>query len=162
MKETTKNSETQTKYRVVNFISGLRPIYTFEIQNNITCARSLIDGTLIHPQVEQDKNPESEDYYGDEMVSVYWQGDISRKTEVNCIYMATIAVAKWVEFNSIPSQKLNISNYEHLYNHFMVKTGEALTIEPGEVNKAKDIIDFIAKEAFKEGMSQAIKKQIGL
>lgn len=151
-------TDTPTKYRVVNFISGLRPIYTFEIQNNITCARSLIDGTLIHPHVEQDNNPESEDYYGDDMVSVYWQGDLSRKTEVNCIYMATVAVAKWVEFNSIPSQKLNIADYQHLFNHFGVKTGESLAMEPGKRDFMGDVLAFFGKEAASEGL----KKMIGL
>jgi hypothetical protein len=156
-------SDIPTKYRVVDFISKLLPIYTFEQQNDITCARSLIDGTLIHPHVEGDVDPEVKNlvdfkYYSDEHVTVYWQGDLNRKTEVNCIFLATVAVAKYIEFRSIPSQKLNIESYEHLYNHFIVKTGESLCMEPGEQNVMRDIMAFFGKEA----TSEAIKKGIGL
>lgn len=156
-------SDTQTKYRVVDFISKLLPIYTFEQQNDITCARSLMDGTLIHPHIEGDNDPNLKDninfqYFSDEHVTVYWQGDLNRKTEVNCIYLATVAVAKYIEFHSIPSQKLNMASYEHLYNHFNIKTGVSLVMEPGEPNAIKDILDFFGKEA----TTEAIKKGIGL
>lgn len=156
-------SKNRTKYRVVDFISKLLPIYTFEHVDKIICARSLIDGTLIHPHVEGDNDPsikDLEDFQGfsDEHVTVYWQGDLNRKTEVHCIYLATIAVAKYVEFHSIPSQKLTMANYEHLYKHFTVKTGETLMLEPGEPNKVKDALAFFGKEI----STEVIKKGLGI
>ncbi|PPD19023.1 MAG: hypothetical protein CTY27_00185 [Methylotenera sp.] len=152
-----------TKYRVVDFISKLLPIYTFEHQNNITCARSLIDGTLIHPHVEGDNDPNLKDnidfqYFSDEHVTVYWQGDPNRKTEVHCIYLASLAVVKYVEFYSFPHQKLTMAEYEHLFNHFKFKTGVSLMLQPGEPNVMRDIMAFFGKEA----SSEVIKKSIGI
>lgn len=156
-------TDTPTKYRVVDFISKLIPIYTFEQQNKVTCARSLVDGTLIHPHIEGDNDPSLKDnidfqYFSDEHVTVYWQGDLNRKSEVNCIRLATIAVARYVEFHSIPHQKLTMADYTHLYNHFRVKTGESLMLQPGEPNVMRDIMAFFGKEA----TSEVIKKGIGI
>lgn len=159
------------KHRIVDFISKLTPLYTFEHVGRVVCARSLVDGTLILPNgnIESDEPEENLDELDDydlnenDFVTVYWQGDKSRKSVVHGLYMASIAVARYAEIHAIPQIKETKFEYSHMANHFTVKTGEGLTIRAADDDQ--DLYSTIAdslKTLSKDALISLIKKQVGL
>jgi hypothetical protein len=88
-------------HRIVAFISNLLPLYINDEVDGVGCARSLVDGTVILPMNEDEDHE-------DGFVTVYWQGDSTRSTIVQGVFIASYAVAKYVELHSqikIPKMK---------------------------------------------------------
>lgn len=141
--------------RIVNFIGGLLPLYIEDDVDGIWCARSLNDGTLICP-VEEMEDCE------DGFVTVYWQGDPERQTLVQGAFMATLAVAKYVELHHMAEKaKGTRQEMERLAHHFTIKTGASLTFEaPDSV-----LPELVAKAVGKVGevaVTEILKKAVGL
>jgi len=160
------------KHRIVFFISKLIPLYTYEHVGHVVCARSLVDGTLILPNgnIESDEPEENLDELDDydlnenDFVTVYWQGDKSRKSVVHGIYMASIAVARYAEIHSLPQNKDTKSEYSHMAQHFTVKTGAGLLM-PAADQEDLDLYSAIGdglKSLGKDALISLIKKQVGL
>ncbi|QHE88569.1 hypothetical protein [Hydrogenophaga sp. BPS33] len=121
--------------RIIAFIANLMPSYVGERVNGQWCARSLVDGTLILPfHGTEDAS--------DEFVSVLWQGDPGRRTAVLAVYVASLAIARYVELHHIASHsKETRLEMQHMAHHFTVKTGEALVFdEPGS-----DMMDVLGR-----------------
>lgn len=111
--------------KIVIFIANLLPLYVGEICNGETCARSLIDGTLILPIAENDGSEEG-------FVEIRWQGDPLRSTTIKGAYIASIAVTRYVELHAIPVRLETKSEFEHMSKHFNVKTGEWLVLDSSQ------------------------------
>lgn len=79
---------------VVSFIANLMPSYQFRVVNDVACAESLDDGTMIVPVLD-----EQTDAVGDAWVSVRWQGDPGRQTEVQADSVPTIAVVRHIRLH---------------------------------------------------------------
>lgn len=121
--------------RIVSFIAGLLPIYTFEHVGDLYCARSLVDGTLILP-VEEDEDNENG------FVLVHWQGDAARATEVQGAFLAGVAVARYVEIHNVPNAKGTKGEYAHMAQHFRFKTGDSLGL--GEPDTERTLIEVLS------------------
>ena len=140
---------------IVQFIDHPSPLYIHDQVDGVGCARSLSDGTLICPVDETD---------GDEngFVIAYWQGDPARQTVVQGVYMASLAVARYVELHHMAENaKATMDEMERLGHHFTVKTGEALIFEPSD----SGLYGLIGKAVLKVGeaaVTEILKKQIGL
>lgn len=140
---------------IVQFIDHLHPLYMPDQVNGGWCARSLSDGTLICP-VDEDEDNENG------FVSVHWQGDAGRQTVVQGVYMASLAVARYVELHHIAENATGTRNeMERLSHHFTVKTGESLIFEsPGS-----GLLEMVVKAVGKVGetaVMEILKKQVGL
>ena len=98
-------------HRIVTFVANLLPIYTHALIDDRHCARSLIDGTLILPLEELEEDEEG-------WVEVHWQGDPARSTKVQGEFMASIAVARYVEITAVPDSATTKAGYAHLFQHF--------------------------------------------
>lgn len=137
---------------IVDFIGHLLPLYVEEPAQGVRCARSLQDGTLICPSSEM----------GDEFVTVYWQGDEARKSTVQAVFMASLAVARYVELRHLAERnKATRPEMEQLAQHFAFKTGESLVFEPPDFAFIEFVMDAAAKLG-EEGVKEAIKKAVGL
>ena len=140
---------------IVQFIDHLHPLYMHEQVNGVWCARSLSEGTLIFPMDEPDENENG-------FVTVHWQGDAARQTVVQGVYIASLAVARYVELHHLAeTAKGTRGEMERLSHHFTVKTGETLIFEAPD----SDLFALVAKVVSKAGESVVIdllKKQIGL
>lgn len=141
--------------RIVNFIGHLLPLYVQESVNGVWCARSLGDGTLILPIDEPEDS-------ADGFVAVHWQGDPTRRTEVQGVFIASVAIARYTELHHTATfSKEMRSAMEHISDHFTVKTGETLTFEaPGS-----DLLDMIGRAVGKVGeatVMELLKKAAGL
>ena len=143
-------------HRIVAFVANLLPIYTHALIDDRHCARSLIDGTLILPLEELEEDEEG-------WVEVHWQGDPARSTKVQGEFMASIAVARYVEITAVPDSATTKAGYAHLFQHFAFKTGASLVLEEPDPESAvaemlKEAIKLLGKEAVKE----IVKKVISL
>jgi hypothetical protein len=141
--------------RIVDFIGGLLPLYIEDEVDGVWCARSLSDGTLICPVEEMEACE-------DGFVTVHWQGDQARQTLVQGQFMASLAVAKYVELHYLAENaKGPREEIEHLANHFTVKTGALLTFQLPD----SELPELIGKAVGKVGeavVTEAIKKLVGL
>ena len=141
---------------IVNFISGLLPLYIEEFTEGVWCARSLIDGTLILPLEESEE-------YENGMVKVYWQGDSSRETVVPGEYIASQAIVRYVELRNIAEKsKETRDEMRHFANHFKFKTGETLCFDMDEDSELFPWIERAVSRLGKEAVIEILKKQIGL
>lgn len=141
--------------RIVNFIGHLLPLYVQESVNGVRCARSLGDGTLILPIDEPEET-------ADGFVAVHWQGDPTRRTEVQGVFIASVAIARYTELHHTATfSKEMRSEMKHISDHFTIKTGETLTFEgPGS-----DLLDMIGRAVGKVGeatVMELLKKAAGL
>ena len=143
-------------HRIVNFISGLIPLYIHDEVDGVWCARSLDDGTLIMPM---DGTEDQEE----EFVTVHWQGDSSRVSIVQGVFLASYAVAKYVELhNMAENAKGTKDEMRRLAHHFTVKTGESLGFS---MNDDSELFPLIGKAVSKLGqvaVIELIKKGMGM
>lgn len=141
--------------RIVTFIGHLLPLYVEECVNGVWCARSLADGTLILPIDDPEKS-------ADGSVAIHWQGDHTRRTEVQGIFIASLAIARYTELHHTATYSKDMRiEMEHMSNHFTVKTGETLVFESPD----SGLFELIAKAVGKLGEAAVIeilKKQVGL
>lgn len=142
---------------IVNFIGGLFPLYEHVVlEGNKVAARCLADGTMIFA-VEEDE--ENENGY----VLVHWQGDPSRACETRGEMFATIAVARYAELHAVSADKRTRAEYEHLADHFAVKTGGSLVLEREDGDS--EAYALVGKLVQRSGTAVAIallKKALGL
>ncbi|MBY0409078.1 MAG: hypothetical protein K2Q97_02880 [Burkholderiaceae bacterium] len=140
---------------IVQFIDHLHPLYMHEEVDRVWCARSLTDGTLILPM---DKSEGDENGF----VTVHWQGDADRSTVVQGVFMASLAVARYVELHHIAeTAKATRDEMERLSHHFTVKTGESLAFESPD----SELLGMVSKAVGKLGefaVMELLKKQVGL
>ena len=140
---------------IVQFIDHLHPLYIHDEVDGVWCARSLTDGTLILPLDEPEENENG-------LVAVHWQGDPARRTVVPGVYMASLAVARYVELHHMAENaKGTRDEMERLSHHFTVKTGESLIFEAPE----SGLLELVVKAVGKVGEAAVIeilKKQVGL
>jgi hypothetical protein len=140
---------------IVQFIGHLLPLYIEDQVEGVWCARSLSDGTLICPIDEADDDENG-------FVTVYWQGDPARQTVVQGVFMASLAVAKYVELHHMAENAKGTRNeMEHLSQHFTVKTGQSLTFESPD----SGLLALVGKAVGKVGeaaLIEILKKQVGL
>lgn len=111
---------------IVGFIANLMPLYVGERVGDDWCARSLADGTLILPVNEAaDVDPGHEEGW----VRVHWQGDPGRETEALGSHMASIALVRYIEMQSLgqPAKRV-ASEFEFMASHFSFKTGGSLDL----------------------------------
>lgn len=148
----------QTSQRYVNFIGSLMPLYQQELVREQWCARSLRDGTLVLPQIDID------DSLDDHWITVWWQGDRHRPSEVDGTQLASIALVDYVQFHSAgkPSQHL-ADLLEHLSQHFTFKTGEHLYLPyaEDELRAFGKVLDAV-KRYGPDLAWDALKKSFGL
>jgi hypothetical protein len=143
-------------HRIVGFISNLAPLYDYEVVNGVGCARSLSDGTLILPM---DEAKDDEPCF----VTVHWQGDPARRSEVLGVELASLAVIRYVELQSVASGQPAKSEYARLAEHFTFKTGGSLMLEgPDEDLALFELVGRAAKTLGKEALMALIKAKLGL
>jgi len=107
--------------RTVSFLGNLIPLLTHDYVENLACARSLHDGTLIRPMEAMDPFEKN----SDEWVTIWWQGDRNRSSDV----LAGIAAANLInEFVQLKSLGKPPEYARHLYillsRHYHQKTGQ--------------------------------------
>lgn len=137
---------------IVDFIGHLLPLYVEETAFGARCARSLQDGTLICPSADPD----------DEFVTVYWQGDEARQSTVQAVFIASLAVARYVELRHLTEgNKATRAEVQHLSQHFMFKTGESLTFEAPDDNPM-ELVGMAVRRLGEEAVIELLKKAAGL
>lgn len=140
---------------IVDFIGHLMPLYTQEWVGGALCARSLSDGTLVLPMEE----PQGEE---GGWVSVHWQGDPNRSTQVQGVYMASIAIARYVELHHVATHSREMrTQMDHFSHHFTVKTGESLLFEEPEESLMPLVLKAVGKFG-ETAVVEVLKKQLGL
>lgn len=143
-------------HRIAGFISKLLPLYIEEEVDGVWCARSLVDGTLILPMEEDEDNENG-------FVTIRWQGDPSRTTIVQGVFIASYAVAKYVELNHLAERAKNTKDeMRRLAHHFTVKTGAYLSFEMDDDSELFPLIGKAVSRLGQEAVIELIKKQIGL
>ncbi len=116
----------QASERCVNFIGSLMPLYQHEQVDRLSGARSLRDGTLILPC-------NIDDNLDDPWITVWWQGDCNRASEVDGTHLASIALVDYVQFHSAGKAPQHVAEMlEHLSQHFTFKTGGHLHLPYAE------------------------------
>lgn len=115
---------------IVRFIASLLPLYTHVQVEGNTCALSLVDGTVVAPVIDPDIDPADDDGW----LTIYWQGDSARRTEVSAMMFASQAVLRYIELRSagLPPGVLRHER-ESLAEHFEFKTGATLYFAEGYV-----------------------------
>ncbi len=103
---------------IVAFLANLMPLYAYEQQDGVGCARSLQDGTLIWPVDESDWDEERG------TVRVQWQGDPQRESLVDGDQLATLALERYVRLHGTgASEEAIAAELWFMARHFHFKTG---------------------------------------
>lgn len=143
-------------HRIVDFISKLLPLYIHDEVNGVWGARSLVDGTLILPMDEPEDHENG-------FVTVHWQGDSSRATIVQGVFLASYAVTKYVELHKLAGRvKDTKDEMLRLGHHFTVKTGESLSFDMDEDSELFQLIGKAVSKLGQVTVAELIKKSIGL
>lgn len=103
---------------IVGFLANLMPLYEGERREDVWCARSLADGTLIFPVDETGWDEERG------TVRVWWQGDAQREIETDGEHIATLALERYVRLHGVGfSEEAIAAELWFMANHFTHKTG---------------------------------------
>lgn len=138
-------------HAIVDFIGHLLPLYVEEYGHATPCARSLQDGTLICASADP----------SDERVTVHWQGDPARQSTVPAVFMASLAVARYVELRHVAEgSKETRGEMAHLSQHFTFKTGESLSFEAPS-SALLDAVLAAAGKLGEEAVKELLKKAAG-
>lgn len=148
----------QSSQRYVDFIGNLMPLYQQEQVHDQRCARSLRDGSLLIPRLEIEENQD------DHWVTVWWQGDCKRSSEVDGTQLASIALVDYVQFHSAGKPEEAISCLlEQLNQHFTFKTGGSLYLPyAGEQLQAFGKVLSTVKRYGPDLAWDVLKKSLGL
>jgi hypothetical protein len=112
-----------TGHNFISFLQGLSPLYTHDHVNGLVGARSLEDGTLILPFLDEDESME------EEWITIWWQGDQQRSSDVQAIFYISHALMRHCQFHCTgKSSKTVLDMYEGLARHFTFKTGQSLML----------------------------------
>lgn len=134
-------------HSIVQFIGGLLPLYIEDQVDGVWCARSLTDGTLICPEEEIEEIENG-------WVTVHWQGDPTRTTSVQGVFIASLAVAKYVELHHMAERaKGTREEMEGMANHFTIKTGESLIFEAPD----SELLEWMSKAVSKAGQGAVVE-----
>lgn len=148
----------QSSQRYIDFIGNLTPLFQHEQVEQLWCARSLRDGTLLLPQLDIDESLD------DDWISVWWQGDRHRISNVDGTQLASIALVDYVQYHSTgkPTQH-SADLLEHLSQHFVFKTGGCLHLPyaEDELHALGKIFD-VAKRYGPDLAWDVLKKSLGL
>ena len=140
---------------IVGFIANLIPLYDGEHCDGVWCARSLSDGTLILPVMGDDE--------GDAFVTVRWQGDPLRTSQVLASFMATLAVGKYVEFHFMAeAAKDTKDEMSRLAQHYTFKTGDSLVLEAPLDSGLLALVGKAISKAGNVAVEEALKKLMGI
>ena len=105
---------------IVGFIANLLPLYVGECHGELWCARSMHDGTLILPIESADAADNGDEGW----VSIHWQGDHLRHTEVLGQWIATLAIDRYVRLHGAgASEDAIAAELWFMAEHFRYKTG---------------------------------------
>lgn len=141
----------RTQNRHINFIANLIPLYQGEWHGDLYCARSLRDGTLLLPHQDDDGGNE-------ELITIWWQGDSSRSTDVTASIVASNAVAEYVQQASLgKSPEYATALLLHLMQHFEHKTGDSLYLPYAQDDQEMDGLAKIIEAAKKIGIELALE-----
>jgi hypothetical protein len=80
--------------RIIEYIAGLIPLYTYQFADGHDCAVSLTDGTLYMP-VDETGHERQEGW-----IAVLWQGDAHKRSELPGPLIAYQAALRCVELHS--------------------------------------------------------------
>ena len=109
---------TEKSAAIVSFLANLMPIYIPERRDDVCCARSMHDGTLILPVNESDWNEEPGN------LRVYWQGDVRREALVDGDQIAALALERYVRLHGVGATEEEIAaELWYMARHFHFKTG---------------------------------------
>ncbi len=140
--------------KTVNFISNLIPLFTFEFVDDVLCARSLHDGSLIRPM--QSNEPFEED--SDEWVTVWWQGDSNRSANVLAGLLASKLIADFVQLQSVgKTEKYSRELMARMSEHYQVKTGQSIFLYNEEQSELSQVVD-AAKRYWPDAVWELIKR----
>ena len=107
--------------RVVDFIANHSPIYHGETILGMRVAHSLMDGTVIVPEPNDDREPE------DAYVVVWWHGDSLRASEIPAYLMASNALVSYVQFHRVGRDAEYTGHIlDDLSEHLGHKTGASM------------------------------------
>lgn len=137
---------------IVNFIANLLPLYIGEQVDGRLCARSMQDGSLVCALDESD----------DEMVTVLWQGDPSRSSTVPADYVASVAVARYVELRYLAERnKETCKEFERMARHYSFKTGSTLVFEEPD-DASLELFGRAVRKLGQEAVLELLKKAASL
>ena len=142
---------------IVNFLANLMPVFTHDyFDDEKTCARSLLDGTLILPLSKStcpDWDEESLEDRSDEVV-VYWQGDLSRKSVVLADQLVHLAIVKYAEVRELHlnGQEAASNLIKHMIAHYEFKTGQIIDPAYYGEDKYSELIKLMNKVIEKLGL----------
>ena len=140
--------------KTVAFIANLIPLCTHEYVDGLLCARSLHDGSLIRPMKSEE--PFEED--SDEWVTVWWQGDPNRSSDVLAGLLASKLICKFVQLQSVgKSAKQAKDLLEHLAAHYEHKTGQNVFLYTDEDSQFSEIVEG-AKRYWPDAVWESLKR----
>jgi hypothetical protein len=140
---------------MVNFIANLLPLYDGEQVNGVWCARSLVDGTLVLPIASEEE--------GEAFVTVHWQGDPQRSSIVQGSFLASLAVARYVELHHMAEvSKDTRDEMTRLAQHFSFKTGDSLCFEAPFDTGLLALVGKAISKAGNVAVEEALKKLMGI
>ena len=103
---------------VVRFLASLMPLYADEVHDDIRCARSLQDGTLIWPVDESEWDEERG------TLRVHWHGDPQRESLVDGDQIVSLALERYVRLHGTGANEEAIAaELWYMAEHFERKTG---------------------------------------
>ena len=136
------------------FIANLIPLFTHEFVEGVLCARSLSDGSLIRPM--QSREPLKAD--SDEWVTVWWQGDPNRSSDVLAGLLASKLISEFVQLQSVGKpRKYSKDLLEHLAEHYQHKTGQSIFLYTDEDSGVSEIIE-TAKRYWPDAVWEILKR----
>lgn len=98
----------------------------------------------------------------EELVAVYWQGDVNRRSEVIGTFMASMALVRYVELHHLAERDKGLrGEMQRLSEHFTAKTGQHLHYSA----PAGHLLETVADAAEKLGIEAVVsllKKAAGL
>lgn len=140
--------------RSVRFIANLIPLFTDDHVDGLHCARSLHDGSLIRPM--QSDEPFEEE--SDEWVTVWWQGDPNRSSNVLAGLLVSKLISEFVQLQSVgKSAKYPKDLLEHLSEHYKVKTGQNLFLYTDDDSELSAVIEG-AKRYWPDAVWEILKR----
>lgn len=109
---------------IVDFIAQLHPLYTSQFAEGRECALSLLDGTLILP-VDESSSEKEEGW-----VTVFWQGDSNRSSEVPGMQLASVAIWRHLQASGYGrSDEETAARRKQMLDQFQHRTGVPLMRE---------------------------------
>ncbi|MHC1699332.1 MAG: hypothetical protein AB9919_14950 [Geobacteraceae bacterium] len=137
--------------KIAGFLTNL-PHFQSDKQEGKYVAVRLTDGSVFAPQSDEEDN-------GNGILTVYWQGDLTRKTTVTGASIASVEIVEacryWVATGIHKDLQETV---QFMFEHYQFKTGQNLYCDTGE----DDFIPKFMQPFFKDIGLEVIKKFVGL